>query len=146
LVGSLLAVCGAAGAAQAQVPGRHPYYLHALSDLRAARWLLEHHSGDTGARRHEDIAIEEIGAAIAEIKRAAINDGRNLDDHPAMDVGGGYGGRLHRALDILRRVHADVAREEDEPTSRGLRNRAVGHIDEAAHQVEEAIRDLERHR
>jgi hypothetical protein len=25
---------------------RHPAYLHALSDLRAARWLIQHRPGD----------------------------------------------------------------------------------------------------
>jgi hypothetical protein len=26
-------------AAHADIPGDHPYYMHALSDLRAARWI-----------------------------------------------------------------------------------------------------------
>jgi hypothetical protein len=145
-VSTFLAISSVVGVARAQMPGHHPYYMHALSDLRGARWLLEHRQGDMAVRRHEDIAIQEIDAAIAEIRRAAINDGRGLHDHPPMDGGGEYGGRLHRALDVLRRVHSDVAREEDDPMTRGLRNRAVRHIDEAAHQVEEAIRDMERHR
>ena len=63
-----------------------------------------------------------------------------------MDVPGEHGGRLHRAVEILRRVHSDVAREEDDPASRGLRNRAVGNVDEAIHQTEAAIFDIEHHR
>jgi hypothetical protein len=31
--------------AHAEVPGQHPYYLHALSDLRAGRWMLQHRPG-----------------------------------------------------------------------------------------------------
>ncbi|MEH2129414.1 MAG: hypothetical protein V7K86_01855, partial [Nostoc sp.] len=34
------------GSAYADLPGKHPYYLHALTDLRTARWLLEHRPGD----------------------------------------------------------------------------------------------------
>lgn len=30
----------------ADLPGMHPGYLHALTDLRAARWNLEHRAGD----------------------------------------------------------------------------------------------------
>ena len=33
-------------AANADLPGKHPFYLHALSDLRSARWLIEHRPGD----------------------------------------------------------------------------------------------------
>ena len=42
LSGLLLAVLPFA--ANADMPGKHPYYLHALSDLRAARWMLSHRS------------------------------------------------------------------------------------------------------
>ena len=34
-------------AATAVEPGQHPYYLHALSDLRTARVLIEQRGGDT---------------------------------------------------------------------------------------------------
>src|SRR5471032_299417 len=69
-------------AAQADLPGKHPAYLHALSDLRAARWMLEHRPGDPAVSAQEDVAISEIDGAIAEIKRAAIDDGKDIHDHP----------------------------------------------------------------
>jgi len=28
------------------LPNNHPAYLHALEDLRAARWMIEHRPGD----------------------------------------------------------------------------------------------------
>ena len=31
--------------AYADLPGRHPAYLHALTDLRTARWMVEHRPG-----------------------------------------------------------------------------------------------------
>jgi len=67
---------------QADEPGRHPYYIHALSNLRAARWLLGHRSADLGISIHEEVAQREIEAAINETKRAAWYDGKNLNDHP----------------------------------------------------------------
>jgi len=133
-------------AVNADLPGKHPAYLHALTDLRSARWLLEHRPGDARVSAHEDEAIGAIDAAIGEIKHAAIDDGKDIHDHPAVDAPAEYGGRLHRASEILHKTRNDVAREEDDPQLRGLRNRAVGHIDEAIHQTDRAIIDVEQHR
>ena len=80
--------------------------------------------------------------AYIEIKKAAIDDGKNVNDHPNVDVPGDHPGHLHKALELLRKVHADVAREEDDPATKGLRDRAVGHIDGAIHATERAIRDV----
>src|SRR5438105_1852154 len=106
-------------AANADMPGKHPAYLHALSDLRAARWMLEHRPGDAAVSGKEDVAITEIDAAIGEIKHAAIDDGKDLHDHPAIDAPKDRTGRLHKALELLRKVHSDVAREEDDPMVKG---------------------------
>ena len=128
-------------AANADLPGKHPAYLHALSDLRTARWMLEHRPGDVGVSAHEDVAIVEIDAAIGEIKHAAIDDGKDIHDHPQADVPGNHPGRLHKALELLHKVHSDVAREEDDPMTRGLRDRAVKHIDAAIHATDGALAD-----
>ncbi len=127
--------------ANADLPGKHPAYLHALSDLRTARWMLEHRPGSAAVSGDEGLAIGEIDAAIHEIKHAAIDDGKNLNDHPNVDVPGDQPGHLHKALELLRKVHSDVAREEDDPATRGLRDRAVGHIDGAIHATERALAD-----
>ncbi len=125
--------------ASADLPGRHPYYLHALSDLRTARWMLAHRPGDAAVSANEDVAIAEINKAIGAIKKAAIDDGKNIEDHLAMDVPPDARGRLHKALEILNKVHADVAREEDDPLTRQLRDRAVVHIDAAIDATHGAI-------
>lgn len=127
--------------AQADMPGNHPAYLHALSDLRAARWMLEHRSGDAAISSQEDVAITEIDHAIDEIKRASIDDGKDLNDHPPVDRPMDQPGRLHAALDMLGRVHHDIDREEDDPMARELKHRAIAHVDGAAHAVEGAISD-----
>ena len=129
-------------AANADMPGKHPVYLHALSDLRAARWMLEHRPGDAAVSGQEDVAITEIDKAIGEIKKAAIDDGKDIHDHPPVQGPNDHPGRLHKAAELLRKVHGDVAREEDDPMTRGLRDRAIGHIDEALHATEHAIGDV----
>jgi hypothetical protein len=133
-------------AAQADLPGKHPYYLHALSDLRAARWMLEHRPGDAAVSGDEDVAVTRIDETINEIKKAAIDDGKDLHDHPAVDEKLDHRGRLHRADELLHKVHSDIAREEDDPMTRGLRDRAVHHLDEAIHATGKAIHDAEMHR
>jgi hypothetical protein len=133
-------------AARADVPGRHPAFLHVLTDLRDARWNLEHREGDTAVRINEEEATAEVDRAIEEIKRAAIDDGKNLTVHPREDARLDRPGRLHHAVELLRKARADASGEEDNPETRGLRHRAIEHIDAAIGATERAIYDLEHHR
>src|ERR1700675_1620108 len=67
--------------AKPQPPKEHPAYLHALTDLRHARANLQHPDGGE-LREQEKKAIHEIDEAINEIKKAAMDDGRDLNNHP----------------------------------------------------------------
>jgi hypothetical protein len=122
-----------------QVPGPHPAYLHALSDLRLARAYLDQIAWPP-VQRDEEHAIREIDAAINEIKMASIDDGKDLRDHPPIDVNMRPDGRFRKALELLDKAHNDTARAEDVPEARGLRDRAIGHIDRAHGTVDDAIR------
>jgi hypothetical protein len=128
----------ALGAGNAFAQGSHPAYLHSLTDLRAARAHLDVHDG--GELRHEEKeAIHAIDDAIAEIKKASIDDGKDLNDHPPVDAGLDHVGRLHRAKQLLEKAHQDIAHEEDNGFAQGLQQRAFGHIDRAIHKVDDAI-------
>lgn len=122
-----------------QVPEPHPAYLHALSDLRLARAYLDQIAWPP-VQRDEEHAIREIDAAIGEIKRASIDDGKSLDDHPPIDARMRPDGRFRKALELLDKAHNDTARAEDVPEARGLRDRAILHIDQAHGTVDDAIR------
>jgi len=128
------------GSAHAQVPGPHPAYLHALSDLRMARSFLNDGWAWEPVRREDHHAIEEIDKAIGEIKHAAIDDGKNLEDHPPIDTRLGWHDRFARANELLARAHRDLDHAEDVPQARGLRDRAILHIDEAHNTVDRAWR------
>ena len=130
----------------ADLPGRHPAYLHALTDLRDARWNLEHRPGDAAVSSQEDVAIVETDRAIQEAKTAAMEDGKNIEDHPHEDANINRAGRLHHALEFLQKAKNDVAREEDNPETRNLRNRIVEHTDLAIEATRHAIRDVEQGR
>jgi hypothetical protein len=124
---------------------RHPAYLHALTDLRTARAHLER-PGHGVLKEEENRAIREIDAAIDEIKRASIDDGKDLRDHPPVDARLDWPGRLHRAVELLNKAHGDIAREEDNRFAQGLQQRAIGHIDAARMHAEEAIEVARRSR
>jgi hypothetical protein len=120
-----------------ELPGSHPFYQHALTDLRTARWLLSHQPGDRGVYAGEDVAIEEIDAAINEIKRASSDDGKDINVRPDIDVKE-RGSRLLRAIETLNKAHADIDRQEDNAEVRDLRHRALGHIDRATRAADQA--------
>jgi hypothetical protein len=86
----------------------HPAYLHALSDLRAARWMLEHRPGDWKQTEDEISAVKKIDDAIGEIKKAAIDDGKDLNDHPAAQEINEHAGRLKKAMEYLQRARGDI--------------------------------------
>jgi hypothetical protein len=120
-----------AGCASAPPRHHHPAYLHSLSDLREARWLIEHRPGDWAQTADEVEAIRQIDAAINDIKKAAIDDGKNLNDHPPVDAHLDNRGRIHESLKFLNKARADISSDEDNGYAGGLRNRAIGHIDAA---------------
>jgi hypothetical protein len=132
----LAAVAPIAAQAQ-QVPGSHPAYLHALSDLRAARHYLNDGWAWEAVRRDDNVAVREIDAAIGEIKRAAIDDGKGVNDPFPIDRHLSPHDRFRKANELLASAHRDLAKAEDVPESRGLRDRAIGHVD-AAHQIVDA--------
>ncbi len=119
------------------LPGKHPAYLHALKDLRTARWLLEHQAGDTKVYSDEDVAITEADATINEIKHAAIDDGKDIHDHENVDVHE-HGSRLLRAIETLKKARADIDGEEDNPETHELRRHAHEHLDRAIQAAERA--------
>jgi hypothetical protein len=112
-----------------------PAYLHALSDLRSARWYLQQDTRREGdrARAH---AIEQIDKAIDDIKVAARDDGKNPWHTPPPQSGGDPGRPLHTAVKLLREARGDVDHGHDLPENHGLRERSVDHIDHALHELE----------
>ena len=125
------------GLAAVPASAAHPFYQHALTDLRTARWLLNHQPGDRGVYDGENVAIQEIDAAIKEIKHASINNGNDINYRPNVDVKE-QGSRLLRAIETLKKAHDDMDREEDNPEVRNLRDRALGHIDQATNAANQA--------
>jgi tetratricopeptide (TPR) repeat protein len=112
----------------------------ALSDLRAARWLIDRRARDLAQTVDEMEAVRNIDGAINEIKKAAIDDGKDNNDHAGVDEIADRGGRFNKALELLRRANEDINKEEDNAFAQGLRNRATGMINNAIGATEKAKR------
>lgn len=130
-------------AAQAQVPGRHPAYLHALTDLHDARWYLTH-TPDGYLEERERHAVAELDRAIEDVQRAAYYDGKDVYQHPRSDAYADARSRLRRVSELLRKAREDVAQPEDNLQVRELQERAVHHIDDAIRTAESVMVDRER--
>lgn len=130
--------------ALADNPGKHPAYLHALTDLRDARAHLEHLSSDP-VDRAEEQAIKQIDEAIGEIKHAAIEDGKDIRDHKPVDVHLLRTDRYHKALELLDKAQQDVSHEEDQADTQGLQQRIIRHIEAARREVHHVIETVLNH-
>jgi hypothetical protein len=117
--------------------GAHPAYLHALSDLRMARALLRGWENPLIMLQMQD-AIREVEGAIRDITDAAISDGKNIDDHPAIDAGLDNRNRLVRAHELLNKAYADIDEKETNKADLALRSKALGHISKARQDLSEA--------
>jgi hypothetical protein len=117
-----------------------PHYLHALSDLRFARWLLNR-PDEYNVAREQYHAIEEIDRALGEIKRASIDDGQPPDAHPPIDARLDQRGRLFRARELIVAARRDLAVAEGNPAAAGWRDAALRNVDDAHRSVDRAIRD-----
>jgi hypothetical protein len=129
----------------ADEPGRHPHYIHALSDLRAAQWQIDHRRPEDGeVREDEQVSSDEVAIAIRSVTDAASREGKDLGFQPPPDVPMAYGGRLHAAIDLLRAAHNDLALPEDDPVARGQQHAALLRVDAALHAAQRATGAAER--
>jgi hypothetical protein len=140
---AVLAVMTMSVMAAADSPGRHPAYMHALTDLRNARAFL-YYKPNVRMDADEQRAMDEIDAAIHEVTEAAIDDGKPMDDRPSSDTYGDRTDRLHHAMELLEKARTDVNEHESNGWSRDIRHQALHHIDQARKAVRHAI-DREQH-
>jgi len=121
-------------------PGPHPHYLTAISDLRYARALL-YRPDWRDVMRDQRAAVDEIDRAINDARNAAIDDGRNPDAHPPVDVRMGWEGRFRKAMELLDSAYRDISAERDFGPSAGWQASALRNIQNARAFVAKAMRD-----
>jgi hypothetical protein len=143
-VASMAFLAIAAAPSQAQGYEKHPRYLRALSDLRLMRAYLDRLTPSERVDEESQRAIAEIDAAIREIKLASIDDGKDLRFHPPIDARIEPTDRFHKAREAGNAAWADINQEEDNEYARGLKHRALDHIEAANHIVDHIVRRWER--
>ncbi|MBP4050239.1 hypothetical protein [Chromobacterium violaceum] len=124
-------------------PAEHPYYLHAMSDLRQARAYLARPDYPQIAD-DERRAVAEIDAALGEMQRAAIEDGKDPWRYEQPDARMSPTDRFHRAMELLDAARRDAGHQEDDPWVRDLQRRILRHIDAAHRAVQQAVNDALR--
>jgi hypothetical protein len=119
-------------------PAAHPHYLSAIADLRYARALL-YRPDWRDVMRDQRAAVDEIDHAIGEAKQAAIDDGKNPDDHPPIDRNLGWEGRFRKAMELLDSASRGLSFEEDNRNAGAWRNAALRHVQAAKDSVGRAM-------
>src|SRR5271170_5841846 len=95
-----LLLAGVSSQVDAQMPGQHPEYLHAIRDLREARGLLQYNFTNPAHIQAASSLTREINAAILDLKSASHIDEKNLQTvlpNKAMPPEG----RFHQVRDLL---------------------------------------------
>lgn len=118
----------------------HPAYLRALGNLREARANLDVATPNYRLNDDERRAVSEIDAAIQEVRSAAIDDGKPAGFRPRIDERLDGPGRLRRAMELLDMAHRDVDEHESDKFAKGLKKRALKHIDEARNSTQRAMK------
>jgi hypothetical protein len=121
-------------------PDAHPRYAAAIADLRFARALLYRRDW-RDVMRDQRAAVDEIDRAIGEARRAAIDDGRNPDDHPPFDARMPWEGRFRRAMELLDSALRNLSSEEDNRDAAEWRAAARHNVENARAFVAKAMRD-----
>jgi hypothetical protein len=118
----------------------HQSYIHALTDLRAARWLIDQRPQGEQPSDEEKTAMHSIEVAVAVIINADIDDGHYFGQHPEPGVDNidiaGKEARIERAAELLRKARTDVRHDDDDAFHGGLKAKTIAYIEEAMRSTE----------
>ena len=121
-------------------PGKHPAYLHALTDLRLAREYLDKITPDVALDNNELNAIGEINGAMDDINTAAIDDSKDIASFREVDVDLQRTSRYGKALELLNKTYEDIRREEVNGFAQSSQKQALRHINNAISIVKRAVK------
>ncbi|MCW3099293.1 MAG: hypothetical protein JWL77_4911 [Chthonomonadaceae bacterium] len=117
----------------------HPHYRQALADLRTARAYLRG-DGNDNIGVDQKTALDEVGQAIGEIRRASIDDGRGTDYRPEIDTSLDRRARLQKAVDLITSARRALGFSEDDRAGLGWRKNAQRDLGDALTAAQRAMR------
>jgi hypothetical protein len=138
VVGLVLGVLSAC--ATSDRPPSHPDYAAAITNLRVAREILNREA-EYAIVRDQYRALEAIDRAVLELKVASIDSGQMLEPAPVLDPTLDYGGRLHRARELVMAADHELSFREDNAAARPARDNARQYVEDARDAINRAIRD-----
>jgi tetratricopeptide (TPR) repeat protein len=124
----------------AQTYGRHPFYLHARSDLRVADRLCNVRD-EPSVMRDLQAASGRVREAIRLVDAASVIDRKDVDDNPPIDTYPDRRRRFQAIFQMLASAKRDLSAQEDNLSAVGWRNAAIGQIDQAMNMVKKAAQD-----
>ncbi len=134
----ILLLAGVSTHVEAQPPGPHPAYLHAISNLRQARALLTTNFAIPAHIAAANAALPEINRAIADLKSASHLDDKNLGEMPPPKSLAPEG-RFHEVESLLGSAFHDASQPESDGAARPFKDRALGHIDAARNAIKPVL-------
>ncbi|MBD2681308.1 MULTISPECIES: hypothetical protein [Nostoc] len=132
LLTGLLTISLGHGIALADIPGNHPYYLHARSDLRKSESLLET-SDEFNVTQETKTADRYLHNAIQDVEVASNLDGKNINNYPPIDTSLQHRDKFQAIYQLLNSANQDISREEDNNFVLSWRNKAEFDINQAKH-------------
>ena len=122
-------------------PAAHPAYVAALNNLRQARALLERPAGAADVKWDEKTAIRDIDDALAEIRKARVDDGKPNTEHAPIESALMYRDRIKEAQKQLGEAAKDLDEKEDNAWAKKDRRKAVDDVRRAEKATREAMAD-----
>jgi hypothetical protein len=132
LLTGLISISLGQGIVLADIPGNHPYYIHARSDLRKAESLLET-SDESNVTQEMKTAAQYVHNAIQNIEVASVLDNKNTNEYPPIDTQLNHGNKFQQIYQLLNSAKQDISREEDNNFDISWRNKAEVEINQAKH-------------
>jgi len=102
--------------------------------------MIYHHPRNWQPTVDEGVALSRIDAAIADIKKASIDDGKGPNDRPKAVGRIVQPTRFNVALNCLKRARINISRDGDKELAQGLQLRAYEQIDGAIKAVRNTLR------
>jgi tetratricopeptide (TPR) repeat protein len=124
----------------ADTPGRHPAYLHARSEMRAAERLMMVHD-EPNVLRDLQAAADRVRQAIRLLDEASVIDRKDVEDNPRIDTYPDRVGRFRAIMQMLEGAKRDLSQAEANLSALGWRNAAIAKVNEAEGLVKKAARD-----
>ncbi len=143
-----IAICFVAGVSHAKDKRADLHKDHVagagiVTELRAARWMLDHWQGDWLQSKDVVVAGKEIDDAVDEMTKAGISE-ESTGGHLPVDNRADTIGRMREAVDFLTMAHEHLLYDQPGRFTKDLRSTTLKHIAGATSDLNKAIATAEK--